>query len=63
MEAYKSIPDLSNEVSFSDSEDQTTQDIEPLSLIDEQIEILKQIFSFGNPVNDDEEPNVEVGDH
>lgn len=50
MEKYKSIPDLSNEVSFSDSEDQTTQEIEPLSLIDEQIEILKQIFSFGNPV-------------
>lgn len=63
METYKSIPDLSNEVSFSDSEDQTTQEIEPLSLIDEQIEILKQIFSFGNPVQDDDEPNFEVGDH
>jgi hypothetical protein len=63
MEAYKSLPDLSNEVSFSDSEDQTTQEIDPLNLIEEQIEILKQIFSFGNPLPDDEEPNLEVGDH
>jgi len=63
METYKSLPDNSDEISFSDAEDQGTQEGEPISLIGSQIEILRQIFSFGQAALDDDDPNLEVGDH
>ena len=57
--------DSTDEVSLDldDADNQngiTTQ----INLIDEQAEILKQIFSFGqNTTEDDGDPIIEVGDH
>ncbi len=50
-------------MTFSDAEDLGTQDCEVISLIDEQVEIFKQIFSFGQATSEDDDPNIEVGDH
>lgn len=51
------------EDSSSDVEDSDTHTITEISLIDSQAEILKQIFSFGQPTNeDDDDPSFEVGD-
>ena len=55
--------DESIEMNFSDMEDMATQETEIVNLIDEQVEILKQIFNFGLMTQDDDDPNIEVGDH
>ena len=46
----------------SDFEDSDSPQLEQINLIDEQAQILKQIFAFGNPsTEDDDDPYIEVG--
>ena len=63
METYKPLADHSDDLSFSDLDDQGTQELETINLIESQIEILRHIFSFGQAQPDDDDPNLEVGDH